>query len=213
MSNRIANSRITGSKAPTRIIKTSSKNPEAVLRSHIKEGIKLIKAEKYVEAITHFENKEVAKKTGYTLEAYKNKLAVHPKERNDIFFHIELAAIESGFINKKRKIVLSKPLFYESWLNEHRLKKLAGREIALLFAEEWIHALQNHFGYNPVSSRGEEIQAYCKTKSIEKPEEIEVADYFLDQGISWGFLKETCWIDRYDRKTILTDILGDRLAA
>ena len=181
-------------------------NPREILSGHIDQGLELIKEADYEAAIDNFQNQSIAEKAGFNLVLYKVKPIRKLATKEEIFQYLDITASFSGLSAIKKEIEINKLVSLEDWLLNSKLKDLINLEEALLFAEEWIHAFQDAVNGTPISSHAKEIYS-LKGEDNKHPVEIEVADYFLDHGLDWNFLKETHWIERYARQKILAPIL------
>lgn len=179
-------------------------NSRRVLRRHIDKGLELIRKADYETAIDRFQDQAIAKRAGFNLVLQGIKPLRKVETREDAFKFLDIAAGCSGF--SKKEIEIYRLVSCDNWLLDTKLKELVGLEEALLFAEEWVHAFQDAAQGALISSHAKEIYS-LEGKDGVKPIEVEVADYFLDQGISWDLLKRTHWIERYNRRKILAPFL------
>ena len=190
---------------------SKSSNSRKILTSHINESLALIKTGKYEDAINNLENQTIAKEAGFNLICRKVRLLNKLATKEEVYWYLGMTADCSSFSRREKKITINKLVSLDDLLVDINLKEVIKLEESLLFAEEWTHALQDIANGEPISSHGKEIYSFNE-KAHEKdkidPVEIEVADYFLEQGLSWDFLKETNWITRYDRKQIVSNVLG-----
>ncbi len=180
--------------------------PSELLNDYINQGLELIQRANYESAIKNFQDQAVAKQAGFSLVLNKIKPTKQLYTREQIIQYLDMAAYFSGLCLNRKEIELNKLVSLSDCLLNNDFKEFIELEESLLFAEEWIHALQDESKGASISSHAQAIYPLEKKENI-KPCEIEVADYFLDRGISWDFLKNTHWITRYDRKKILTQIL------
>ncbi len=185
------------------LIKRTEVASKNTLDHHICESLNLIKAGKYEDAISNFEDQAIAKKAGFNLVCHKIRPLRSLSNKSDVCRFLDMEADCSYFNKGKKEIVLNKLISLDELLVDVNLKDFIRLEESLLFAEEWIHALQHTQNGNPISSHGKKIYSLAQSKAKINPVEIEVADYFLDHGIPWELLKKTHWIKRYDRKKVL----------
>ena len=180
-------------------------NAASILSSKINKGLQHIHNRDYDPAINIFTDKSLAEITGYNLQAQCmrliNQRTLESKER--ISEVSDQAASLSG-ISPSRKVI---DIFrVDADLKTPELKECLEMEIMLLHAEEWLHVLKELTGGDSLSSHSPKIYSYKQAKDF-YPNEIEVADYFLDRGIPYNLLDTTRWFERYDRKNVLTEVL------
>ncbi len=179
--------------------------PSEILNDYINQGLELIQKADYDGAMKNFQDQAVAKQAGFSLVLNKIKPTKQLYTREQVLQYLDLAAYCSS-LRPNKEIELGQLVSLSDCLLNNNFKEFIELEESLLFAEEWIHALQDESKDIHISSHAQVIYPLEKKENI-KPWEIEVADYFLDHGINWDFLKNTHWITRYDRKRILTQIL------
>lgn len=187
---------------------SQTQSQAAILQEHVDRGIGQIRDGDYKSAIATFEDPNAAQNAGLTLEANHYRLLVPVAGKEDIIHHLTNAAALSGFDKRTKTIRLTNFNIYDSLLVRDGLEPFIDSETALLFAEEWLHALQEIPGHRPISSHSNQISSYKNGGGKLYPNEIEVADYFLDRGTNWDFLNQTLWMTRYDRGKILSELLG-----
>ena len=127
-----------------------------ILEKFIREGLTLIKEGSYKEAITHFENREMADTLGFhyevsPLEAVVRKPITQIEEIKGV---VDFCAVNSYFDfgfkaqGTKPQIALSSMYFPEQILGSIKPEIMTRllHNVALIHAEEWIHSLQKEKG-------------------------------------------------------------------
>lgn len=162
--------------------------------AYIQTGEALIRGERYREAITHFSNSSELEKLGWQLDfggrGFLLSELPKPEKYSDIAH-----GIAKGSTSGEGRMSLSRISFREG--NPDLLWELE-REIALIYLEEWLHALQEVKGTTLVeSSLVEEI----KSKVAEPDVEIDIALYLKRVGIEMT----PTFLERYNRRIIIED--------
>ena len=189
-----------------KLILLRAPNSKRRVRALIEEGLELIKANKFREAIYHFQNTNawyVAQCSGLKLYNHPKKVYFDVTNLSDVHRVADDIAGDNcrhmdnpGFSFSGSPRVGLKELEFalvDAELNNERddLEVALAKEVALLCAEEWAHALQEaengmltnigkYFAQNPSYNR-----------------EIDVAIYFIGRGVD---LRDTAWIKRYNRE-------------
>ena len=127
------------------------------------------------------------------------------KTREEVATITDQAALLSGISSKTKRINIFR---INTTVETAELKELLEKELMLLHAEEWLHVLKDLINGDPLSSHSLDIYSHRQDKDF-YPHEIEVADYFLDKGIPYSVLDSTRWFERYERKNVLAEILGN----
>lgn len=171
------------------------------LESHIGKGFDAIKSHDFHGAIDIFSNESAARSFGFVLDKGGVLIVKHPPSTYEStrriidtvashsWFHsprdgsdlgtIEIAGV-FPFDVEKRKPVKLPP----------ETEKLIFHNVALMNAEEWVHALRFRQGIEPVEEIGELLGAR---------NEAEVAAYMLSKGVP--LTRE--FLDRYNRRSNL----------
>ncbi len=151
----------------------------AVLGQHIREGGKLIREERYEEAINHFEKSHVLKYCGFEFDR-NNYFGLSKLTGEAATYVLDWVASRSWFIPGQKKVYPSfADIPRELVPKDEREKGILHdfrRELCEIYAEEWLHAYQLALGGVPVSKKGELIRGYQKL-------EVDVAQFFKEQRI------------------------------
>ncbi len=172
-----------------------------VLRDHIREGLKLIKSEKYSEAKAHFENEAVLEECTFNL-GRGNIFILTSLQPQYVMMTLQSIASRSWFMIDQRTVqpsfgAVPRNFNYETASVEDRaVFQDFEREICLIYAEEWTHALQHATG-GPVSRKG----LFLKGGDLF---EHDVAEYFRENGVKMSKL----FLSRYQREDAVTKLRG-----
>ena len=158
-----------------------------ILEFHIIEGIKLIAAGKHTEAIKHFSEVDLLESLGYTFEQ-NNVIGLRAINESEIIGNIEFVASRSWFRANEKMVYPSLGVLHPDLVptNAHEKELLYKwkMELALLYAEEWTHALQH-------ASGGMVCRKAAILKNLGLGNEADVAVYFHENGqpLSYHFVK------------------------
>ena len=128
-------------------------------RDHISEGLKLIREEKYEEAIDHFSDKKALKKIGYYLGRgeciFRFKIPTCPEALKQLVDHYATKSMcksDQKTLNMARIAFAPHNDMYGILKPENSAEEAALQQIrheeALVHAEENLHALQDVLGHN-----------------------------------------------------------------
>ncbi len=130
--------------------------PENLLESFIQHGLKLIKEGHYEEAMSYFENRQMAETQGYhyepsPLEAVVRKpISLDDEIKKVVDFCAANSYFDDGLrgSSDKPQIALSTVSIPENVFNSIKPEVIArlNHNVALIHAEEWIHGLQRKKG-------------------------------------------------------------------
>lgn len=164
-----------------------------ILELHITKGIELITQNRFSEAIQHFSNVEILVPLGYTFEV-NNHIGLNSLDENAVRENIEFVASRSWFNHNQKQVypslgILTREITPKNEIEKIRLRHWQ-RELSLIYAEEWTHALQHASG-GLISKKGAILTAMgCGN-------EADVAIFFHEHGqpLSYHFIK-----GRYDER-------------
>lgn len=167
----------------------------AILGVHIREGLKLIREEKYEEAISHFSNESVLKFCGFRFEQ-NNVMGINELTPKRVYEALQFVAMRSWFKPGSLTVYPSyaclNPDVFPKNDEERQLLRDFQREVCLVYAEETTHAYQLALGRN-VSKKGELI-------SGSNAHEVDVAQLFREQRVPMSHLYLA---ERYEEREIV----------
>ncbi len=187
---------------PSRDLNNPAVRPDQVtkLAAHIKQGLDLIKAGDYRGAMAHFEDQKTLRACSFRYSS-GNYIPLQELSHKEVVSTLTTIAMRSWFRSDGTVSpsfgTLPRNFDREKALPEER--KLADnflREVALIYAEEWIHALQHAKGGN-VSKKGIFLVGG-------DAHEHDVAEFMRQNGVPMSEL----FLGRYRRDQALETLRG-----
>jgi len=155
-----------------------------LLEKHITSGLDLIKQGRYQDSLEHFRDSRILETLGYSFEE-NNHFWLSRISTKEIRTHVRLVGSRSWFLRQEKKVYPSVGVLQDGLAprNEKEKKLLDkwAKEISLIFAEEYTHALQDYL------QRGVSRKAALITHPEDKSSfshEADVALFFYEQGVS-----------------------------
>lgn len=154
-----------------------------LLESFIQHGLKLIKEGHYEEAMSYFENRQMAETQGYhyelsPLEAVVRKpISLDGEIKKVVDFCATNSYFDDGLrgSSDKPQIALSTVYIPENILNSIKPEVIArlNHNVALIHAEEWIHGLQRKKGPLAGSTDSDiDVAVYLFNEGVPQTEEF-----------------------------------------
>lgn len=155
----------------------------AVIRTHVEQGLEMIKKGNYEQAMTHFGNQSMMKNAGLTNRAARTLFLSRDVGYDEVSTISDIIGGESMFYYPQGGYQPS--LKVSSYLNmgNYNIPEELVHNVALIGAEEWTHALQYYGG--SLAGFGDP--------------ELDVAAYFYNEGVP---LTQD-WLSRYGRIGII----------
>lgn len=167
-------------------------------KEYIHNGEALIKEGKYTEAITHFMNSAEAEKVGWEITPARSFLLAKkvPLDKiGDYAFQISANSSSQG-----GRINLSMIIFADSVPQQERVLPIELQEqIAVIYLEEWLHALQEITG-KPLTDKNM-VRKTMEEFDVGPESEVDMGLYFKQNGIPISPI----FLEAYSREKYLKD--------
>jgi hypothetical protein len=168
-------------KDPEKLIKGN------LLQNHIRMALVMIREGRAEEAVAHLSNQAILNFLGYTLEE-NNLFRLCSLDKESVKNNLIEVARRSWFKSKEKLVYPSISCLSEELANKEKtpeeldLLKRWEKELALIYAEEYTHALQDYL-QEPVSRKA----AFAVGASKNFDNEADVALFFFEQGVNLSF--------------------------